>query len=256
MPPRRPDDVVKRLTAAGCVAAEEEAAELLARAPDAETLERWVERRVRGEPLPTITGKITFCGHDIGIDPGLFVPRLQSEELARRAAEALPVNGVAVDLCTGAGPVAAHLLRTVRGARVVGVDVDVAAARCALRNGVPAIVDDLDASLPSEVFDVVTAVAPYVPTDAMGTLPADVLRFEPIGALDGGADGLDVVRRVVAGAARVLRPGGWLFLEVGADQDVRLEPTLAAYGFTDLEPWHDEDGDLRGLGARSDRNSG
>lgn len=101
-----------------------------------------------------------------------------------------------------------------------------------------------------------TAVAPYVPTDAMGTLPADVLRFEPIGALDGGADGLDVVRRVVAGAARVLRPGGWLFLEVGADQDVRLEPTLAAYGFTDLEPWHDEDGDLRGLGARSDRNSG
>ena len=95
-----------------------------------------------------------------------------------------------------------------------------------------------------------TAVAPYVPTGALPLLPADVRRHEPRAALDGGPDGLDVVRRVVEDAARVVRPGGWLLVEVGGGQDDALEPELAAHGFAAVTTWRDADGDLRGMAAR------
>ena len=99
-------------------------------------------------------------------------------------------------------------------------------------------------------FDVVTAVAPYVPTGDMRLLPADVQRHEPRVALDGGGDGLDLVRRVVGAASRLLRPGGWLVLELGGDQDAKLAPSLEAHGFGETESWRDDDGDLRGIAAR------
>jgi release factor glutamine methyltransferase len=98
--------------------------------------------------------------------------------------------------------------------------------------------------------DVVTAVAPYVPTGAIPFLPADVQRYEPRIALDGGDDGLDLVRRVARAAAGLLRPGGWLVAEVGGEQDRVLGPALAALGFAPAAPWYDEDGDLRGLAVR------
>jgi release factor glutamine methyltransferase len=102
-------------------------------------------------------------------------------------------------------------------------------------------------------FDVVTAVAPYVPTRDIRTLPADVQRYEPRLALDGGDDGLDVVRKIVRGAAHLLRPGGWLLTEVGGRQDQVLEPDLSAAGFSFVEVWADDDGELRGLAARFQR---
>jgi release factor glutamine methyltransferase len=243
--------VTDRLEAAGCVAAAEEAAELLAAAPDDATLESWLCHREDGEPLAWITGTMVFCGRTVAVAPGVYVPRLQSEELARRAAVLLGAEeGRAVDLCTGAGAIAAHLAAEVPAAAVIAVDIDAGALSCARGNGVPALRADLDEALRPHVFDVVTAVAPYVPTGELRFLPADVQRHEPRLALDGGADGLDVVRRVVAAGARLLRPGGWLLVEVGADQDRALEPTLAACGFEAGEAWCDEDGDLRGLVAR------
>ncbi len=136
-------------------------------------------------------------------------------------------------------------------ATVVGVDLDPRAAACARRNGVRAIAGDLDDPLRSSVFDVVTAVAPYVPTGELRLLPADVRRYEPRIALDGGEDGLAVVRRVVSAGARLLRGGGWLLLEIGGDQDRALTPTLDANGFTSIDPWFDEDGDLRGVAAQA-----
>jgi release factor glutamine methyltransferase len=204
--------------------------------------------------LAVIVGTMVFCEHQVRVEPGMFVPRLQSEELARRAAAVLPEHGTAVDLCTGAGAVAVHLTHAVPGARILGVDIDERAARCARSNGVPCVVGDLDAPLRHGVFDVVTAVAPYVPTDALATLPSDVLRYEPRRALDGGADGLDMVRRVVAAAALLLRSGGWLFTEIGADQDDGLRATLDMHGFMEPTVWHDDDGDLRGLAARRPAN--
>jgi release factor glutamine methyltransferase len=246
----RRSSVVDRLVVAGCVAADEEADELLAAAPDRRTLEAWVSRREQGEPIAWITGTLAFCGRTLHVAPGVYVPRHQTEGLARRAAALLPPGGRAVDLCTGAGAVAVHLQAAVPRASVVGVDIDVRAARCARRNGVSVVVGDLDEPLrPRPRVGLVTAVAPYVPTAAIALLPADVQRYEPLRALDGGPDGLDLVRRVVAAAARLLRPGGWLVTEVGGDQDEALLPALAA-GFATVTRWCDDDGDLRGIAAR------
>jgi len=242
--------VVCRLRAAGCIAAEEEADELLAGAPDTATLAEWVGRREVGEPLAWITGTVRFCGHRLRVDPGVYVPRIQSEELARRAASLLPAHGRAADLCTGSGAIAVHLLAAVPTASVVGVDVDLRSAICARGNGVRVVVADLDRPLPSRSFDTVTAVAPYVPTGDLRFLPADVQRYEPRRSLDGGHDGLDLVRRIVASAARLLRSGGWLLVELGGDQLDTLGPALAESGFDLAEAWFDEDGDLRGLAAR------
>lgn len=245
--------MARRLSAAGCVAAEEEAGELVSAARDAEALEAWVCRREQGEPLAWITGATRFCGRTVLVDSGVYVPRAQSEELARRAAALVPARGRAVDLCTGSGAIAAHMMAEAPGATVIGVDIDWRAVVCARRNGVHAVLGDLDRALRQRPFDVVTAVAPYVPTAHRRFLPADVQRYEPGRALDGGAGGLVVVRRVVAAAARLLRPGGWLLTELGGDQDKALRPTLAASGFEAVTPWRDADGDLRGLAAQATR---
>jgi release factor glutamine methyltransferase len=118
------------------------------------------------------------------------------------------------------------------------------------------VVGDLDEPLgPDHSFDVVTAVPPYVPTSQLRLLPADVQRYEPRAALDGGADGLDVARRIVSAASRLLAPGGWLLIELGGDQDDGLASDLAASGFDRIESWWDEDGDLRGLAAQALRSS-
>jgi release factor glutamine methyltransferase len=241
--------ITDRLREAGCLDPEAEAEELLAAAPDAGVLEGWIARRTRGEPLAWITGATRFCGRTIRVEPGVYVPRPQTEELARRAAALLASNGRAVDLCTGSGAVAAHLIAEVPTASVVGVEIDARAVRCARGNGVPTVLGDLDGALRPGSFNVVTAVAPYVPTDQLRLLPTDVQRHEPRRAIDGGEDGLDEVRRVVAAAGRLLEPGGWLLVEVGHHQDRALEATLAAEGFEPATTWFDEEGDLRGLSA-------
>lgn len=242
-----------RLAAAGCVAPEEEAEELVAAAPDPAALESLLHRRERGEPLAWITGLVRFCGHPVRVDRGVYVPRPQTEELARRAAAALAGSRRrrAVDLCTGTGAVAVHLRESVPGATVAGVDIDGRAVRCARRNGVPAIRANLAAPLGTGTVDVLTAVAPYVPTASIPLLPADVRDHEPRRALDGGPDGLHVVRRIVTSAARVLAPAGWLLLEIGGAQDQLLAPALDRAGFTSMDSWHDPEGDLRGLSARA-----
>jgi len=242
------DPVVDRLRAAGCVAAEDEAAQMVGGATDERVLAAWISRREQGEPLAWILGSTTFCGRPVHVDEGVYVPRPQTEDLARRAVEWIPDRGSAVDLCTGSGAVAAHLAAARPSATVVGTDVDGRSVRCARRNGVAAVLADLAAPIRSAAADVVTAVAPYVPTGAIGLLPADVGRHEPRVALDGGADGLDVVRRVVADAERVLRPGGRLLIEIGAEQADALAPSLT--GFDEVSAWRDADGDLRGLSAR------
>lgn len=246
------DAVADRLASAGCVAPRAEAAALVAAAPDPSTLESWVSRREEGEPPAWITGRIVFCDQPMHIAPGVFVPRHQTEDLARRAAALLPRCGRALDLCTGAGVVAAHLAASVPSATVIGIDRDATAVQCARRNGVVAAVGDVAEPLrPSPGFDVVTAVAPYVPTPSLRLLPSDVQRYEPRVALDGGTDGLDVVRRVVAAAGSLLRPGGWLLTEVGGDQDIALAPALEDAGFDPAHPWWDDDGDLRGIAVQA-----
>jgi release factor glutamine methyltransferase len=244
-----------RLAAAGCVASDDEARELLRDAPDDDTLDARVRRREAGEPLAWIVGRSEFAGLRVHVTRGVYVPRRQTEELARRAAELLPARGVAIDLCTGSGAVAAWIKHAVPDASVVGVDIDPVAVACAARNRVRAVVGDLAAPFHAAgAIDVVTAVAPYVPTADRALLPSDVQRYEPVQALDGGDDGLCVVRRIVEEAAGLLRAGGHLLLELGGDQDAALAPDVASRGFTDVATWHDDDGDLRGLVAAKPRH--
>lgn len=242
--------VLERLTRAGCVAAHEEAEELLGAAPDSATLQEWVFQRERGEPLAWITGRVEFLGLTVRVEPGVYVPRVQTEELALRASRLLPEKGHAVDLCSGTGAIAKYLILAKPSAAVAATDISHRAAGCCRLNGVATVVTDLDRGLRSDTFDVVTAVAPYVPTDQMHLLPADVLRYEPRIALNGGFDGLDTVRRLAHGAARLLRRRGWFLTEIGGDQDKIVEPILEAAGFAPPTFWHDEDGDLRGLAAQ------
>jgi release factor glutamine methyltransferase len=243
------DELTERLADAGFVAAEEEAAELRARAAgDGELLEALVERRLTGEPLAWITGTTEFCGLTIRVDPGVYVPRWQTELLARRAVERLPADGTAIDLCTGAGAIAATLSAHRPAARVVASDLDERAVACARANGVEAYQGDLFAPLPDALqgrVDVVVGSVPYVPTPDLELLQRDTLTFESTLSYDGGADGADLLRRVIDEAPRFLRPGGALLLELGAGQPDLLD----LGGYRDVTVLHDEDGDVRGIEA-------
>jgi release factor glutamine methyltransferase len=248
------EGTILRLRAAGCVAAEEEAAELIAAATstggDQDVLEQLIARREQGEPLAWVTGTLQFCALRLAIDADVYVPRLQSEELARRAAAQLPSGGRAADLCSGAGAIAAYLAASTPEATVVAIDRDAGAVRNARRNHPLVVQGESGKALRSRSFEVVTAVAPYVPRREMRFLPPDTLRYEPRAALDGGRDGLDVVRQVVECASRILKRGGWLFLEVGGDQADVLGIVLQGAGFAEIGSWRDDEGDLRGMEAR------
>jgi len=251
--PNGDDGLAALLASAGFVAAGEEAAELVTcAAGDGDQLKRLVARRLAGEPLAWITGRVSFCGVDILVHPGVYVPRWQSEPLARRAVQCLPEDGVAIDLCAGSGAIAKVLATARPRARVVACELDERAAACATANGVEVYCGDLFAPLPDGLerrVDVVVGVVPYVPSPALALLPRDTLAFESPLSYDGGPEGTDVLRRVVLGSPRFLRPGGTLLLELGGDQAAVLEGDLACQGFVDVTVLLDEDDDARGVEA-------
>jgi release factor glutamine methyltransferase len=252
-------DLTDLLSRAGFIAAEQEAQELVARAAgDVELLDSLVARRLTGEPLAWITGKVTFCGIEIRVDPGVYVPRWQSEPLARRAVERLPATGVAIDLCTGSGAIARTLTTNRPGARVVASDIDERAVACATANGVEVYRGDLFAPLPGTLaghVDVVVGVVPYVPTSELPLLQRDTFAFESTLSYDGGVDGTDVLRRVVRDSPRFLRRSGALLLELGGDQADALGDELARLGYVDISLLVDEEGDVRGIESRRAESS-
>ena len=246
--------VTRILNEAGCIAAPKEADELMrAAAGDPVVLDDLVSRRTNGEPLAWLTGTVTFCGLGLFVAPGVYVPRSQTEPLARRAAVLLPPAGVAVDLCTGAGAIAAVMTAAVPTARVLATELDEDAAVCARRNGVEVLEGFLDDPLPHALdhrVDVLTAVVPYVPTDSIRLLPRDVQGFEPRLALDGGADGTDLLAEVVRRSTRWLGPDGRLLLELGGDQAPAMERLLRDVGYEKIDVMVDDDGDPRAICAR------
>jgi len=152
-----------------------------------------------------------------------------------------PVGRVAVDLCTGSGAIACFLAAEVPGARVLATELDPGALAWARvnaeRHGVELLAGDLDAPLPPELagrVDVLCANVPYVPSGAIATMPRDVRDHEPRLALDGGPDGLQVLRRLAARAGHWLAPGGWLFCEIGEDQAEAAAALLAAAGLAEV----------------------
>jgi release factor glutamine methyltransferase len=251
-----PDDLdalTELLGEAGFVAADEEAEDLLGTAAgDGELLDALVARRLTGEPIAWITGRISFCGLELRVDPGVYVPRWHTEPLARRAAERLPDEGTAIDVCTGTGAIAAVLRAARPAARVVATDLDERAVVCARANGVDAYHGDLFAPVPAELrgrVDVVAGVVPYVPTPSLPLLQRDTFAFESGLSYDGGDDGTDVLRRVLVDSTAFLRPGGALLLELGGDQADLLGPELDRLRYDDVERLFDEEDDVRGIEA-------
>jgi release factor glutamine methyltransferase len=247
--------VLRALEAGGCVDPRAEADTLLSASSEgAGPIDELVGRRLRGEPLAWITGWVEFCGMRVRVHPGVFVPRPHTQALARRAASLLRGAGIAVDLCTGSGAVAAMLGTAHPWATVLATDIDPAAVDCARGNGVHALIGDLDRPLPSSLrgrVDVLTAVVPYVPTEDLHLLPRDVLESEPRRALDGGPRGTEVLARAAEAAARWLRPGGHVLLELGGDQAGEMTVTFADLRFSEVRVHQDEEGQDRAIEARS-----
>jgi release factor glutamine methyltransferase len=243
-------NLAQRLAGAGFVAAADEAAELLEAADgDASRLERLVARRLNGEPLEWITGWVGFSGLRLRVARGVYVPRWHTEALAELAARCLPEAGLAIDICCGSGAIAAVLSARRPQAKVLATDLDPRAVACARGNGVDARIGDLFDGLPDELrgtVDLVTGVVPHVPTRDLGLLQRDTLTFESVLAYDGGPDGMSILRRAAAGAARWLRPDGTLLLGLGGSQ----ASELALAGFEDRVVIRDADGDVRGVHAR------
>lgn len=235
-----PDDLtagglVARLRAAGCVYAEDEAALLVDAASGPAELAALAARRCAGERLEDVLGWAEFCGARYRVSPGVFVPRHRTEFLARLARERLQPGDTLVDLCCGTGALAGTLARWVPGLLVHAADLDPAAAACA-RENLPAAavhVGDLFDALPAHLagaVDVVVANVPYVPHDEVALLPPEAREGEDLLALDGGADGLDVLRRVCAEVPRWLVPGGTVLFEVSARQAATAVDTAAGAG--------------------------
>jgi release factor glutamine methyltransferase len=192
------------------------------------TLRDGVARRAKGEPLQYVTGEVPFRHLVLRVEPGVFIPRPETEVLVDavlgsmdRSASAEPL---VLDLCTGSGAIALAVAQERPAARVWATEIvprtaEVArdnAARLGVADRVAVLVGDLFAPLPAELRGRLHAVAanpPYVPTGDLASLPAEVGEFEPARALDGGPQGMDVVLRIVREARDWLAPGGLLVIE-------------------------------------------
>jgi release factor glutamine methyltransferase len=232
-------EIVLVLRAAGCVFAEDEAALLVAESASPAELDRRVQRRVVGEPLEVILSWAEFAGLRIAIDPGVFVPRRRTEYLVRRALRLATPDSVVVDLCCGSGALGTAMAAAVPGIRLYASDIEPAAVACARRNlaGIGEVFEgDLFDALPRELrrrLDLLLVNAPYVPTDEIAGMPSEARDHEPVVTLDGGQDGLDVLRRVADGAAQWLSRGGTLLIETSK----RQAPLAAAlFDNAGLEP--------------------
>jgi release factor glutamine methyltransferase len=249
-------ELAARLRAAGCVYAEEEAALLLAEPRSARALSALVDRRIAGEPLEHLLGWAEFCGLRVAVGPGVFVPRRRSAVLVEVAAPRLRRGDVVVDVCCGCGAVGAALEARVPGIELYAVDVDPVAVTCARRNVTEpdrVRLGDLLTPLPGRLcgrVDLVVGNAPYVPTGALGLMPAEARLHEPRQALDGGRDGVALHRRIAAQAAQWLAPGGRLILETSR---LQTELTRQAFLAAGLDPVVVRDEDLDGTAVAGDR---
>ncbi|HWO69173.1 MAG TPA: HemK/PrmC family methyltransferase [Actinomycetota bacterium] len=208
--------------------------------------ERLVARRARGEPLAYLKGFTLFRGLEVRVRPGVFVPRDSSEFLALQAVRRLRGRRrpVAVDLATGAGPVALAVANEVRGAEVYGTDLSreaVTVARAnARRLGLRAtfLRGDLYGPLPRRLagrVDVITLHPPYVARGELRDLPLEIRRFEPVHTLtDRSPDGLGLVERAVAEGRSWLEPGGWILIEVSPDRARSVAAVMRRAGLRDV----------------------
>lgn len=233
------ETLVARLRAGGCVFAEDEARLLADASESSDELEALTERRVNGQPLEYLLGWVNFFGMRLTIDEGVFVPRRHTEFLVREAIAHATSGATILDLCCGCGAVGLAISSAIDGAELYAADIDPAAVTNTQRNfgvfGGRVFEGDLFDPLPDSLHgkvNILTANVPYVPTESIELLPHEARDCEPRFALDGGPDGLDVLRRVASEAPRWLAPGGHLFFETGADQSLAASDVVKSFGLT------------------------
>ncbi len=257
--------IAGRLRAAGCVFAEDEARLIITAADAPGDVAAMVDRRVAGLPLEHVIGWAEFCGLRIVVGAGVFVPRRRSEFLVSQAVVTLTSRGpgapgaatadagargtgpgavaaalpppVVLDLCCGAGAVGLAVAAAFGDAELHAADIDPAATAYARRNleavGGHVHTGDLYDPLPADLrgrIDLLVVNAPYVPTGEIGLMPPEARLHEPLVALDGGADGVGIHRRVAAGAVEWLAPGGSLLIETSDRQAVLTAAAMADAG--------------------------
>ncbi len=212
-----------------------------------------VARRAAGEPVAYLVGRREFYGREFAVTPAVLIPRPETELLVEAALSKLSRRNTPaiLDLGAGSGCVAITLaLET--GFPVTAADISPEALAVARANaerlgaGVRFVESDWFSAIEGR-FDLVVGNPPYV---AEGDPHLRDLAFEPVGALVSGTDGLGAIRRIVAGAPRHLRPGGWLLLEHGHDQAEAVAALLAAAGFAEIEHHRDLAGIVRVSGGR------
>jgi release factor glutamine methyltransferase len=221
------------------VFAENEAALILDTAETPDELEAMIVRRVSGEPLEQVLGWAEFCGLRIVVEPGVFVPRRRTALLVDQSLALLEgvSDPIVVDLCCGTGAVTAAVHHMRPDVELHASDIEPRAVHCAQRNlaEIGSVHEgDLTEALPDELagrVDVIVVNAPYVPSDEIAMMPPEARDHEPRVALDGGADGVDIHRRVAEQAPRWLRPGGHLVIETSRRQASLTLDAMAAQGF-------------------------
>ncbi|MBL7076120.1 MAG: peptide chain release factor N(5)-glutamine methyltransferase [Kiritimatiellae bacterium] len=210
--------------------------------PHVAAMRRGIKRLATGEPVQHILGEVTFHGHRFKVDPRALIPRPETEVLVQAVLdwEGLNDDALVVDVGTGSGCIVISLALARPNLRCVGLDVSEDALALARDNAAALGIDsrvafaraDLSDCVDPESVDVIVANLPYIASEACDDLPRDVREHDPRTALDGGPDGLDIIREVVPDAAIALRHGGGIFLEIGATQAAAVRGILEGEGFT------------------------
>ena len=197
-----------------------------------------LERRLAGEPLQYITGEQEFMGLSFHVDPRVLIPRLDTEILAEEALGYIGGSPCSVlDLCTGSGAIGLSIAKLADGAQVTLTDVSCNALEVARLNARTLNVEDRVTLVQSDLFekiqggfDLIVSNPPYVRSDIIPTLDTEVKDHEPMLALDGGADGLDIYMKIVEEAADHLNENGCLMMEIGFDQAEVIKKLLEEDG--------------------------
>lgn len=214
------------------------------------------KRRGEGEPLQHLLGSVEFCGHPFRCDPRGLIPRPETEQLVALVLKESPSARTLLDVGTGSGVIAASLALALPEATIAACDFSPHAlalaadniARHSLESRVSLVHSDLLDSV-TGVFDTIVANLPYIPSTDIASLSREVRR-DPIAALDGGPEGLDLIARLIPAARAHLSPGGLIALEIGIDQSDKVCAMLTSHNYRDIASHPDYQGFQRFVTAR------